>query len=334
MARHLASVIRNLSSALCALSIALHLVVGLCYVFRWDRATAVTTIPLFFWACAGLGLVALAWALVRRRSAWQFAVALLWIVSYLVLGDEPAAVARGLVADPPAADTRTPGTTLRVATLNCRGHDVPAALELEAFRPDIIFYQESPHYRFVHDLAQRLYGSDGSFIKTYDVSILARGRLRAQPAGNSSRYLQATLTLPDGQEVEIAGVHLTGAVTDLSLWRKASWKRYYHNRLARRSEVASLLADVVRGAGPRPAIIAGDFNAPPPDAIFREMAIHFQDSYHRAGTGWSNTFSNSLPVLRIDQVWTTPEFEAVGHGTYRSVSSDHRFVVVDLVLTR
>ncbi|CAN5216168.1 hypothetical protein BH23VER1_BH23VER1_37560 [soil metagenome] len=338
---------RALPPVLVVLALGLHAIVLVCYAFRWDRAAAVTTVPLLVWTAVGVSLLVLAWlaspaagdtgypnrvALFRRPSPWVLSAVLVWMATYLLLGDEPPGLVRGLVRDPPAAAARTPGTTLRVATLNCRDRNTEAALELEAFQPDIIFYQESPHRRALDEITQRLYGNEGSFIHTYDVSIAARGKLRARSPHPSRHWLQASLTLADGREIEIAGVHLTGAVTSLSLWRRSTWKAYYRNRLQRRSEVTDLLAEVIRAAGPRPAIIAGDFNAPPPDAIFRDLAVHFRDTYHQAGTGWSNTFSNTLPILRIDQIWTTPEFAAAAHGTYKSVASDHRFVVADLTL--
>jgi endonuclease/exonuclease/phosphatase family metal-dependent hydrolase len=43
-----------------------------------------------------------------------------------------------------------------------------------------------------------------------------------------------------------------------------------------------------------------------------------------------NTILNDIPVLRIDQIWVSRDFETVQSFAVRSNVSDHRIVVSDI----
>lgn len=47
-----------------------------------------------------------------------------------------------------------------------------------------------------------------------------------------------------------------------------------------------------------------------------------------------DTFMNDFPILRIDQVWTSEHFRAVGARAKKAEHSDHRMVVCDLLVLR
>jgi endonuclease/exonuclease/phosphatase (EEP) superfamily protein YafD len=81
-----------------------------------------------------------------------------------------------------------------------------------------------------------------------------------------------------------------------------------------------------------PIIVGGDFNAPAGDAIFRTFRGRLSDSFRQGGRGWGNTFSNNHPLFRIDQIWISPEWQAVSVVARKTKHSDHRMVVADLIL--
>jgi endonuclease/exonuclease/phosphatase (EEP) superfamily protein YafD len=322
-----------LAAASLAASAGLHAAVMAAYSFRWDKAAAVTTVPLLAWAAAGLALAVVAAPFLRTRL--PLLVAGVWLVTALACADE----SRGLLRawhERPGTGSAAPfrgQPVLRVVTHNCGSRAVRAlaAGHLEQFRPDVVLLQEAPHYAFVRDLCLRLYGPQGTFLYDSDCTVLARGQLARTNRGRAGDHLQAVLTLPGGDQIDLLNVHLLPGVTDLRLWRRDTWVRHYHTRLARRQQLGQAVAGVVSTGGHRPAIVGGDFNAPPPDATFQVLRNHFTDTYQQAGSGWSNTFSNAHPLLRIDQVWVSPGLRAVRHGTFKSPYSDHRIVVVDLV---
>lgn len=316
-------------------SLGLHFVVMVCFAFRWDKVAAVTIIPFFLWAVPGIVLALLGWGLLRTKHG--FFMLLIWLVSVAACSDESYGLVRSTFATPPEPGQPPPykgREVLRVVTLNCGDFQArtKSPLELEPFEPDIVFLQETPHYRYVYEMTKRLYGDEGTFVHDVDCSILARGTLVKSTINRTSDWFQVTLKRPDGVQVELLNVHLANAVTDLKLWQRATWRRHKGNRRLRRMQILTCVQMLLRTAGHRPAIIAGDFNAPPTDAVFRHLREHFTDSYRRAGTGWGNTFSNSFPLLRIDQIWSTPELIPVRQTTVKSGHSDHRFIVCDLVV--
>ncbi len=92
-------------------------------------------------------------------------------------------------------------------------------------------------------------------------------------------------------------------------------------------EVVEVMHAVPAG---RPMILAGDFNATAGDAVFRLLAPRLRDAFAEAGRGWGNTWPKVLPLVRIDQVWISREWQVVNVTAQRAGPSDHRMVVCDL----
>jgi len=80
-------------------------------------------------------------------------------------------------------------------------------------------------------------------------------------------------------------------------------------------------------------IIMGDANAEPSsEAIHRLERAGFTDWLGEAGGPRTPTWPSDRPVESIDYIATTPEFTAVAVRTESTLASDHRPVIVDLVL--
>ena len=80
-----------------------------------------------------------------------------------------------------------------------------------------------------------------------------------------------------------------------------------------------------------PVIVGGDFNAPAGDPAIGLLSPRFKDSFRSAGVGWGDTIVNTMPIHRIDQVWVSDAFKPMRVEAVKSINSDHRKVVCDLV---
>jgi len=317
-------------------ALALHVGVMVCFGGRWDKTAAITIIPIWVWSFLGLALAVAGWLMARGWLA--VGAATVWLVTFLVCPDEWRGLWRQTCAQrPPMTPQRPePAATpaLRVVTFNCRSSNLASAREAAAWHPDVILLQEMRTHASgpLRSLARELWGEAGSAVFGPDTVILARGRLTPSvrsPPGSAQQFVQATLTRPDGRELEIASVHLQGHVTDLRLWNWRTWRAHAHNQRRHRLYMADVMARSLEVAGTRPCLLGGDFNSPAGDRTFQTLRPRFTDAFAAAGLGWGNTFRNDWPLLRIDQVWATADLQPVAARAIATRHSDHRLVVVD-----
>lgn len=314
-------------------ALGLHLLVCACFLRRWDKVAAITVFPFWAWGLAGAGMAGIAWLIGRRRLAG--AVVLLWAGTIIVGSDETRPLLR-LTAEKPepgvpaAVDGSQP---MRIVTINCKvGKGHPDALkDVEPWKPDIVFLQESPYPLELQKFTDRLYGKGGGmWAGGPECSIVARGRIHDPLTGWQPFSVLCRVEFAPGKFIEAACVHLQGAETTVKLWTKNGLLSHYYNRQSRRLELSRLLN--VQGFMSRqnPAIIGGDFNAPAGDAVFDLLKdAGFRDSFAEAGSGWSDTYPNTAPMLRIDHLWVNPRISPVRAAAVETVYSDHRMVVCD-----
>ncbi|HEY8382633.1 MAG TPA: endonuclease/exonuclease/phosphatase family protein [Microvirga sp.] len=86
-----------------------------------------------------------------------------------------------------------------------------------------------------------------------------------------------------------------------------------------------------------PAVLLGDFNAPPHSRSYRLFASRLRDAQLSNPTGEPQaTFHTRAPVLRLDHVFVTPSVEVVAAAPVRTplarVASDHFPLMADLRL--
>lgn len=93
------------------------------------------------------------------------------------------------------------------------------------------------------------------------------------------------------------------------------------------------LADALGAIGDAtPAVLAGDFNAPPGSPTYRSLqTAGFEDPFIALGLDGAPTSPAINPAARIDFVWTRG-LDPVDAQVLGSLSSDHRMVVVELDL--
>jgi endonuclease/exonuclease/phosphatase (EEP) superfamily protein YafD len=339
---------------LLSLSVALWAGVSFCYGLRPDACAAVTIFPTWAWAALGLLLAALG---VRRKSKRPAAlVAVLWVVSLLIMAEEPVSLARAAFGQAPSSELRAPresgslqhgarrtelgaaneASLLRVVSLNCAGGNFEAAAEVARFEPDLVLLQESPSRQEVERLGRQLFHRADGALWGVDASILARGHLTAAATPPALRItcVQAHVQLASGLETDVVSLRLIPALVRTDLWSPGCWRDQTANRLARRDQLRAIVQQIDALPAAAPLVLGGDFNAPAGDAVFRLLSPRLHDTFREAGLGWGDTIINEEPLVRIDQVWASRQFQAVAVRAQRTQHSDHRMVICDLLLRK
>ena len=318
---------------LVGLSLLLHLVTVFAFSRQPDGMAAFTVMPIWAWGIAGLLLAITAfWFL---RAPLSLVVTGVWVMTILLGADEARVIANVGKRTPlrgPAglADGRP---LIRVLTLNCNYFNYGGGdpdIDIREWDPDIVLLQEvQPHQ--VKRVADRLFHGRGDYRSHQTNGIVTRWRITREVRNPRYRDQQVTVAKPDGSLIEVVNLHLESAATDLRLWNSECWQAHRDNRNSRREELGNALLILEDTASGRPAILGGDFNAPPGDPIQSLLKANFEDSFINAGTGWGDTYQRRIPVHRIDQIHATRQFRPQRCAAVSTRRSDHRMVVADLL---
>lgn len=149
-----------------------------------------------------------------------------------------------------------------------------------------------------------------------------------------------------GQDVTVYGVHLSQPRTDEPHFRLPRRLRIYplplmsrYDETRRNAQIDRILAMVAQEKNP--VIVTGDFNMTPTSLTYDRIATHLKDAYAEAGSGWGMTYPVSRvidlpawlpPLLRIDYVWHSPQWQTVSYQRGEAQNSDHFPVMVSLAL--
>lgn len=156
------------------------------------------------------------------------------------------------------------------------------------------------------------------------VALLSRHPLsnveRIALPGDLLAALRAEVKLPSGA-IDVFVVHFHPTDPRDSAERQAGMD------LARRREAEAVLLLATRER--RPTIVMGDFNARSNGPEYAAFADHFDDACPEGPATWPDAF----PLIRIDYVWTSPDFRALACPSFTPSASDHHPVVVDLART-
>ena len=278
--------------------------------------------------------------LVRRRLVWALVLAGL-VVAGPVMGAHVGW--RTLLHTPK-------GLPFRVVSLNADGGaglalDLP--IVLAAWEPDVVALQECGP-----ELAQAVRAVAGwhhhsanglCFLSRYpirDSSVMDRTALEALRnsamggiggSGDVVRYLIAT---PSG-DVQVTNLHLETPRKGLEGLDAFDIDRLRENTRLRdiESDLARRWVDQGVAKRPVPVVVAGDFNTPVESRIFQaHWSEGLQDAFSRVGRGLGMTKYNGWIRVRIDHVLAGPQWYVRRTGIGYDLESDHRPLIVDLVL--
>jgi endonuclease/exonuclease/phosphatase family metal-dependent hydrolase len=106
----------------------------------------------------------------------------------------------------------------------------------------------------------------------------------------------------------------------------------HRERLAQFPRLAALIERTLREQRAAFAILAGDFNTSGGMASLAPLRSVVHDVWPMVGVGWGGTMTAELPLSRIDQCWISEGIVPVSAHVERRGTSDHRLLVVDLLV--
>lgn len=325
---------RRIGIALVVISLTCHLATVAVYQRQPDLFAAFTIFPIWFWGAIGGSLGAFAyWAF--RAPLGLFTTAI-WAFTVFIFADETLPLGRiGSETVREGIPTRHSGkNVLRVATINWASSPGNFSPTIIQYQPDVVCIQEIAHPYRLRQLNDSLYQGKGDY--RYDAQkrcgIIVRGEILGRIKHQLFRGQQIAARLPSGREIVIVNLHLTAAATDMRLWEPEAWKTHRSNRQIRRKELSVALQILEKtNQAKRATILAGDFNAPANDRLYRTIEETMTDTFGAVGTGWPNTYHRLIPLFRLDHIFVTDELEPVRSRVVTIPESDHRMVVSDLV---
>jgi len=280
------------------------------------------------------GLVLLPFALWRARHlSWLLVAALLLIAGPLM----------GLSWN---SHQTTDGIPLRVMTYNIQlwqRRNVPAILkEILAADPDVLCLQDARDAKstalstYLENRNVAMFGQY-VFVSKFPIVDSTVGDISYD--GETHTYLRARIDV-GGTEVVIFNAHFVTPRDALSplrspaLWR-LGMSEMRQNQSQRMRQARQLVEDSRGITGP--LIVAGDLNAPPASLVTRMLTDRgLVDAFSAAGRGYGYTFGHTLlvgrPFLRLDRILASRHLTPVRARVGGSSGSDHRPVIVDMVL--
>lgn len=252
----------------------------------------------------------------------------------------PTPAAAATASPPPAVVAEQPASRdLRVATYNIlaskHGLDEVVAA-IRSFDADLVALQEvdsrtrrSGRVDQPQVIADAL-GMHVGFVehRRFDGGRIGVALLSRHPLANVERIalpggvlaaLRADVTI-GGRVVRVFVVHLRPTDPRESL----AQQRAMDATRRREAEAVLLLAT----AQHVPTIVLGDFNARSNSPEYAAFADHFADACPEGGATWPT----SVPLVRIDYVWTSDALTRIACPRFDPDTSDHRPVVADLRL--
>ncbi|MEM1121191.1 MAG: endonuclease/exonuclease/phosphatase family protein, partial [Bacteroidota bacterium] len=76
-----------------------------------------------------------------------------------------------------------------------------------------------------------------------------------------------------------------------------------------------------------PVIVGGDFNDTPLSHTYQLFSRVLKDGFKERAVGIGTTFNGTIPLLRIDYLWTDKKFKVNSHQIVRENFSDHYPVI-------
>jgi endonuclease/exonuclease/phosphatase family metal-dependent hydrolase len=239
-----------------------------------------------------------------------------------------------------AAETKvvvpTPARDLRVATYNILGgklglDEVIAAIR--SFDADLVALQE------VDDRTRRSGRVDQPRVIAEALGMeVAFAEHRRFGGGRIGVVLLSKHPLANVERIALPGGLLAAVRADVTIAGRVvrTFVVHFHPTDPRDSEARQKGMDIARQREADavlllatresiPTIVMGDFNARSNGPEYSAFADHFTDACPKGGATWPAT----VPLVRIDYVWSSPDVERLDCPRFTPQASDHRPVVAD-----
>ncbi len=174
--------------------------------------------------------------------------------------------------------------------------------------------------------------------------IINTGKIKFKKTENSCIWVDIQI---DKQVVRVYSIHLESPkisgdarllkkdakLNDKKTWQgvKGILKKYRHSTNTRVDQMRMVKEHISKT--PHPVIVCGDLNDTPISYVYEQMSKGLIDNFKEAGRGWGATYNGSIPMLRIDYIFTESEhFNVYEHGILDEEHSDHYPVYSQLKL--
>lgn len=230
---------------------------------------------------------------------------------------------------------------LRVMTYNIKWAktDVQAIIhDIETSKPDLLLMQDAGAGTLDRELGTYLKGWNVAAIDQYIIASrlpLAGSDIRwISYPDQSHRVLRAVLKV-NGTDVAVYSCHLESPRFGLSGMRhpRAGLAQWEAN-VALRVRESKRLAEYAH-AETLPVLLGGDLNAPIQSVVCKNLfEAGLEDAFSNAGSGFGYTYGTTTkvgrPYVRIDHIFTGPNWKTRACWVGNAVGSDHCPVLADV----
>lgn len=242
---------------------------------------------------------------------------------------------------------------LTVMTMNSMGYQkLKGATKKEfnqtlaTYNPDFILLQEgyartSPidkkKYPYIYQPKNKLLGIYSKYPFTN------KGSMDIGNQANGCLYVDVTV---NKQTIRIYNVHLqSNKVSEAAsklrkegdLQEKETWigfkdmlGKVKRSAVIRSEQAKRIIAHLKKSK--HPVVLGGDFNDTPLSYTYQLFAKVLKDGFKERAMGIGTTYNGTIPLLRIDYVWTDEDFQINSHDIIRANFSDHYPVISSIQL--
>ncbi len=212
---------------------------------------------------------------------------------------------------------------------------------LAAHNPDIILLQEayarkSPinrkKYPYTYQPKDKLLGIYSKY--PFD----NKGSMKIGNQANGCLFVDLTI---NKQKIRVYNIHLQSnkVAQDASklrqegdLQEKETWTgirtmlgKVKRSAIVRSEQAKMIIAHLKKSK--YPVIAGGDFNDTPLSYTYQLFSQTLNDGFKERAIGTGTTYNGSIPVLRIDYIWTDRQFQVNSHQIIKENFSDHYPVI-------
>jgi|GEM_PF-970350 len=160
--------------------------------------------------------------------------------------------------------------------------------------------------------------------------VLSSGQIEILNSINGAVW--ADILLADNDTVRIINVHMqtSGLKHGIYLGLTETARRLIDNSKNRASQ--ALMIKQLIDSTKYPVILAGDFNDLPSSFTFKTIKRDLNDCFVQGGIGLAGTFPSKLPLMRIDNIFSSKQFKCNYYYSPNKDWSDHNPVIAELII--
>lgn len=196
------------------------------------------------------------------------------------------------------------------------------SFELEGLSDTAIYQRRAAETAAMRALWQTRLPEYAAFQHESGIALLVRGRFAETPQAvaltpgvlfSYGHSVQAEVVTPAGRVLVV----VVDVIGTLGLTR--AWP--LHD-----------LAEAIAPLKDRPLLLVGDMNTPLDSPQFRPLRGHLANAFEIAGNGYAATWPLPVPVLALDQAWTSARVQVLRCEAGWSRLSDHRPLLLEITV--